>query len=98
MPELVDVHVAVEQAGQQRHAGDVDPLVTVQAEADLTDPPVLDQQVTVGHRAAGAVEDSPAVQDRPAHVLFLPGFQASDSSRLQVGLGTAAAALGDLPA
>ena len=59
------VDVRVEEARQERRAGDVDLLVAVQPDADLGDQPVVDRDVGLGDRRAGSVEDPSAGEYRP---------------------------------
>ena len=62
-----DVGVAVEQARQERLAGQVDALVAVEAGTDLDDAAVLDDQVRLGRIGAGAVEDAGAGEHGARH-------------------------------
>jgi hypothetical protein len=67
--DVADRHVgvAVEQAGQDRPAGEVQALVPVEPAPDIDDPAVLDDDV--GRRRVGprAVEHAGALENRPAH-------------------------------
>ena len=65
-----DVHVAVEQAGQQRRPGDVDRLVAVEPGTDIDDPTVLEGDIGVGDRRARAVEHATTGQDDPHALPF----------------------------
>ena len=62
-----DVHMAVEQPGQDRAAGDLDRLVAIEAAADVDDAAILDDQVAGRRIAATAVEDRAALEKGPRH-------------------------------
>ncbi len=81
------VHMAVDQARQQSHAGAVDDLLrTVKASADFDDPVTLDDQVG-GHRiGATAVEDLPAAEQNPCHFLLRAGVPAGHSFTARAAL------------
>ena len=57
--------VRVEEARQQRRAGDVDLLVAVEPDPDLGDQPVLDRDVGFGDGRPRAVEHLSTREDRP---------------------------------
>jgi hypothetical protein len=61
------VHVAVEQAREDRVARAIDLLVAVEARTDGHDPPMLDHHIGVGGSGAGAVEDLPCPEHDPRH-------------------------------
>ncbi len=63
----VEMDVAVEQAGQEGLARAVHPLVAVQVDPDGSDPAFLDHEVALRERRPGAIQDLPAVEQRPGH-------------------------------
>ncbi len=72
MPPHVDVaehhvDVRVEEARQQRGAGDVDLLVAVESYADVGNQPVLDCDISLGDGRTRAVED-PSTRENRAHL------------------------------
>jgi len=59
------VHVRVEEAREERRAGNVDLLVAVEPDPDLRDPAIDDRHVGLGDRRASPVEHASAREYRP---------------------------------
>ncbi|MEV6879455.1 hypothetical protein [Amycolatopsis sp. NPDC051128] len=68
-PRERDVHVAVDEPGDQQAARAVDALVAVQAEADLGDPVAVEPDIRAKTRTGLGVEDARSGEQRHASSL-----------------------------